>query len=274
VSAHRPDLVDAVPGDWPGVLAFARHARATGGPLLAVPAKPIDSLLAFVTILANDTGEPFGPDGGLAAPDRAAAALELLAEILSWAHPASLTANPIQLLELMATTGEVALLPLTFGYVNYATPGFRAHPIRFGPIPAGPRGTAGGVLGGAGLGISAGSPRVTEAAELLAFVASAEVQRGAYVAGGGQPGHRTAWLDAGVNARHGDFFAATLAGIEASYLRPRWAGYLPAQTTAAELVHGWLSGGARNAGDLVCALDAHLRAARGASSTRTVPERK
>jgi multiple sugar transport system substrate-binding protein len=240
VSAYRPDLMASAPRDWPEVLAFARDRHRDGGPMLAIPAKPIDSLLAFVSILANDAGEPFGPEGGLVAPDRAVAALELLADVLAHAHPASATANPIELLELMGGTDEVAYLPLTFGYVNYATPGFRSHQIAFGPIPAGPRGIAGGVLGGAGLGISARSRHRAEAAELVAYVASGAVQRGSYVAGGGQPGHRSAWLDPGVNARHGDFFAATLPGIDASYLRPRWPGYLPAQTEAAALVHAWL----------------------------------
>jgi multiple sugar transport system substrate-binding protein len=265
VSAHRPDLVGRAPADWAAVLAFARRAHADGGPLLALPAKPIDSLLAFLSMLANDVGEPFGRDGGLAAPDRAVVALELLAELLAHAHPASLDANPIQLLELMATTDEVAYLPLTFGYVTYATPGTRPHQVHFGPMPAGRRGVAGGVLGGAGLGISARSAHVAEAAELLAFVASGDVQAGAYVAGGGQPGHRAAWLDAAVNAGHGDFFAATLRGIDAAYLRPRWPGYLPAQTTAADLLHAGLRRGA-HAGDLVAALDTHFTAAHRASS--------
>jgi multiple sugar transport system substrate-binding protein len=264
VSAHRPDLVPLPPADWPAVLALARAAHAAGGPLLALPAKPIDSLLAFISILANDAGEPFGPDGGIAAPDRAVAALELLAELLAYAHPASLGANPIQLLELMATTDEVAYLPLTFGYVTYATPGQRPHQVRFGPIPAGRRGIAGGVLGGAGLGISARSQHVAQAADLLAFVASGEVQAGAYVTGGGQPGHRSAWLDPAVNAGHGDFFAATLPGIDAAYLRPRWPGYLPAQTVAAELVHAGLTAGTQ-ARDLIAALDTHFTAAHRAS---------
>ncbi len=260
VSAHRPDLVGRVPADWAAVLAFARRAHAAGGPLLALPAKPIDSLLAFLSIVANDIGEPFAGTGGLAAPDRAVLSLELLAELLAYAHPASLDANPIQLLELMASTDEVAYLPLTFGYVTYATPGARPSQVHFGPIPAGRRGIAGGVLGGAGLGISARSVQLAEAAELLAFVASGDVQAGAYVAGGGQPGHRSAWLDPAVNASHGDFFAATLPSIDAAYLRPRWPGFLPAQTAAAELLHAGLAGGAP-ARDLVAALDAHFTAA-------------
>jgi multiple sugar transport system substrate-binding protein len=279
VSAYRPDLVPDVPAGWAEAVGYARRARAAGGPLLALPAKPIDSLLAFITLLANDAndagdvgdvgdandvGDPFGPDGGIAEPDRAVAALELLAQLLAYAHPLSLESNPIQLLELMATTDEVAYLPLTFGYVTYATPGVRPKQVRFGPIPAGRRGIAGGVLGGAGLGISARSAHVAQAASFLAFVASGAVQTGSYVAGGGQPGHRSAWLDPGVNARHGGFFADTLPGIDAAYLRPRWPGYLAAQTAAAELVHAGLTARVP-ARDLVAALDEHLTAAQSLS---------
>jgi multiple sugar transport system substrate-binding protein len=246
------------------VIAFARECRRRGGPLLAVPAKPIDSFLVLVTLLANETGEPFGPDGGFADPDRAAAALDRLSLLLQLCHPASSGANPIELLELMSTTDEVAYLPLTFGYVNYATPGFRRHQVAFGPVPAGARGSAGGVLGGAGLGVSARSANIGAAADLAAFVASGPVQRGPYVAGGGQPGHRSAWLDPGVDERHGRFFTSTLPGIDGAYLRPRWAGWLPAQTVAAAMVHGWLTGHHGGADLIVRDINAHLVAARAA----------
>jgi multiple sugar transport system substrate-binding protein len=176
----------------------------------------------------------------LADPERAEQALEFFAELLAHCHPVSMSLNPIKLLELMARTNEVAYMPLTFGYVNYSTPGFRPHPIAYGSIPVGAEGISGGVLGGAGLGISARSRHIGEAAQFLQFVATGAVQASEYVAGGGQPGHRSAWLDPAVNARHGDFFANTLSGIDGAYLRPRWPGYLPAQTAAAEMIHSWL----------------------------------
>ncbi len=256
VSAYRPDLVERPPRSWDDVLALAREQAARGGPLVAVPAHPIDAFLAFVTLLANETGEPFAADGGLAAPDAAADALERLAELLALAHPMSASMNPIQTLDLMARTDDVGYVPLTFGYVNYATPGFREHRIAYRPIPAGARGIAGGVLGGAGLGISARSAHVAEAAEVLRFVASAAVQSSVYVNGGGQPGHRSAWLDPAVDAAHGGFFAATLPGIDAAYLRPRRPGYLQAQTTASEMVHRWLTDRTTPAARLAHDLDA------------------
>lgn len=266
VSAWRADLVEDPPRDWDAVLSFARTRSGTP---MAIPARPIDSFLSFLSILANATGQPFGDDGGLAAPDRAAEALERLAELLALAHPMSASMNPIELLEVMARSDEVAYMPLTFGYVNYATPGFRERRVRYGPVPAGARGIFGGILGGAGLGISARSSKVAEAAELLRFVASGAIQRSAYVAGGGQPGHRSAWLDPDVDAAHGSFFSDTLSGIDGAYLRPRWPGYLRAQTTAGELVHEWLADRTTPAPRLVRELDALFTAARRASVVST-----
>jgi multiple sugar transport system substrate-binding protein len=241
VSARRADLAPDPPQDWKSVLEFARARAKQGRALMAIPARPIDSFLSFLTILAGEVGRPFGADGGFAATDRAAEALERLAELLDLAHPMSSSMNPIELLEVMTRSDDVAYMPLTFGYVNYATPGFRERRVVYGPIPQGVHGIGGGVLGGAGLGISARSAKIAESAELLRFVASGAVQSSAYVAGGGQPGHRSAWLDPAVNAEHGNFFADTLPGIDGAYLRPRWRGYLQAQTIAGERVHAWLA---------------------------------
>jgi multiple sugar transport system substrate-binding protein len=278
VSARRADLLEDAPPDWDQVLEHGRRTRRTGAPRIALPAVPIDAFLAFMTLLANRTGEPFGADGGLADHDAAGEALERLGELLAVAHPASLESNPIQLLDLMTTGDDVAYLPITFGYVNYATPGEgpageRPRPVVFGPIAGGPAGSGGGVLGGAGLGVSALSRRPAEAAAVAAFVASAPTQAGQYAASGGQPGHRAAWLDPGLDQRSGGFFSATLPCLESAWLRPRWPGYIAAQTTAAEMVHDWLTAqGPRDTGSvarLTRRLDtgfrqAHAESVRGA----------
>lgn len=269
VSVTRSDLVPEPPRDWAEVLRLARALQVRGRSAVAVPAKPIDAYLALVTLVANDIGDPFREDGALADPRRTVAALEFLAELLALCHPASLRSNPIELLELMTSTDEVAYMPITFGYVTYATPGARAHAVSFGPIPLGTRGSDGGALGGAGLGVSARSERIPEAVAFARFVASGSVQGGAYVSGGGQPGYRSAWLDPAVNRCSGGFFAATLGGIDGSYLRPRWPGYLPAQTVAAEMVHAWLSRRDVPASGLVRALDTHFVKAHGAAVART-----
>jgi multiple sugar transport system substrate-binding protein len=68
------------------------------------------------------------------------------------------------------------------------------------------------------------------------------VQRGPYVDGGGQPGHRSAWTDERANAATGGFFADTLAAVDAAFLRPRHDGFLSFQDEAGRAVHAVLRG--------------------------------
>ena len=72
------------------------------------------------------------------------------------------------------------------------------------------------------------------------FVADPEVQRNVYFEGGGQPGHRSAWTDRGVNEASNGFFADTLPALDAAYLRPRFDGFLGLQERAGDLVLRWL----------------------------------
>jgi multiple sugar transport system substrate-binding protein len=101
--------------------------------------------------------------------------------------------------------------------VNYARPGFRDHPVLAAPPPAGGDGVPRGVLGGAGLAVSAASEAVGVAVRYAGYVADPEVQRRVYVQGGGQPGHRSAWTDEALNAATGGFFSGTLATLDAAW---------------------------------------------------------
>ena len=134
--------------------------------------------------------------------------------------------NPILLLEHMAEADDVVYCPILFGYSNYSRPGFRRNLVRFRPIPSAGLGPRGGVIGGAGLGISARCANVEAARDYAMYVASPEIQQTLYVESGGQPGHRTAWVDSGANELSCSYFADTLPGLEAGYLRPRYDGAL------------------------------------------------
>jgi multiple sugar transport system substrate-binding protein len=159
----------------------------------------------------------------------------------------------------MSTTDEIAFVPLLFGYSNYGRPGFRPKIVRFGGVPTTGGGEPrGGILGGAGVAISARTRYPEAAAAYAAFVASPEVQRGVYFDGGGQPGHRAAWLDAGVNVASSDFFADTLANLDRAFLRPRYNGFMAAQEHSGELVHAWLVEG-RSGNALLDRLDTLYR---------------
>jgi multiple sugar transport system substrate-binding protein len=211
-----------------------------------MPAIPVDAICAFLAACVAFGDEPLTGDT-IVSPEAGRRALETLAAAIDLAHPESLAWNPPAMLEHMARFDDVAYCPLAFGYITYATPAVdtsgRRRALRFTGGPAGPDGEPRGTLGGAGLAISSRTQHPDEAADHARFVASAAVQRGVFVDGGGQPGHRTAWIDDEVNARTGGFFADTLDAMDASYLRPRDPGFLSFQDAAGDVVHAWLREG-------------------------------
>jgi multiple sugar transport system substrate-binding protein len=139
----------------------------------------------------------------------------------------------------MAEQGSpIACAPLIYGYVSYATEGFRPNRIAFADIPAagglGPVGTA---LGGTGIAVSALSKLRDAAIDFAYWIASADIQRGPYAASGGQPGHAAAWEDDAVNAVTADFYRATRRTLEGAWLRPRHNGYMEFQQLASERIN-------------------------------------
>ena len=56
----------------------------------------------------------------------------------------------------------------------------------------------------------------------------------------GQPARRSAWLDAEVNSRFDGFYRNTLETIDASYLRPRYPGYMRLQGEGGDIIEDYL----------------------------------
>ena len=236
VMARRADLAPEAPGDWDGVLRLAAErpvALSLGGPhawltLLSIAAA--DGVPADGTGLAAPRGDGLFPDETLAG------ALETLHRLHERRPPGSESLNPIALLERMARTDEIALIPLVFGYVTYAASGDGRSPIVFDDA-IGNR----GVLGGTGIGFSR---RATFSRPLLEHVASLlsdERQRGLIPEHGGQPSFRSAWHDEAVNRAANGFYRATAATAENAVLRPRFDGYIAFQGTASERLRAALA---------------------------------
>ena len=247
VAAYRPDLlaeIGGLPRGWEEVLAVAEARRGKERARVAIPLIPVDAMMSFCSICAAAGDPPFATPDRVVERTTGQHALGVLRRLAEGAHPESLRRNPPRTLDLMATTDEIAYVPLLFGYSNYGRPGFRPKLVRFAGVPTIDGGDShGGILGGAGLAISSHTANPDAAAAYAAFVASADIQRGVYFAGGGQPGHRAAWLDAAVNAASADFFRDTLASLDRAYLRPRYLGYMEVQDRGGELIHGWLKEG-------------------------------
>lgn len=224
VAVFRPDLLSEPPRTWPEVFELAAAGRVLW------PAKPVDAISSLLT-LAGTYGVPLA---GNVFVERDAG-LSILADLhrLADAVPREcLHANPIEVAEMLATGDDFDYAPLVFGYTNYSRAGYRQCRLAYVDAPAGPDGVRGSCLGGAGIAVSARTAHPEEAAAYAFWLASAEVQRGPYFLGGGQPGNAVAWDDDATNAATWDFFRNTRSTLESARLRPRYARWLDVQDAA------------------------------------------
>jgi len=221
VSARRPDLLAEAPANWDD--AFALDVPVA--PSLAGP----HAFLSFCSIAVSLGGE-LGDDFF----DRSVGA-EALAILAEFAHRAPVAAsglNPIGLLELMSTTDELAYVPLVYGYVNYSPR------VAFGAPPLGER--LGSTIGGTGIAVTRRSEPTPELLDHLRWLLSPSTQRGFIPRHAGQPSARSAWTDPAVDDAAGGFYSQTLETIERSWVRPRFAGYVPFQSAASAIIRDGL----------------------------------
>ncbi|MGH3144381.1 MAG: ABC transporter substrate-binding protein [Rubrobacter sp.] len=244
VSAYRPDLLDEaggrVPATWDEVFALAESL--SGGRKIGLSLNPTHSYCSFLTLCANLAGDGFWQEGSGVDAAVAGEALEILHRLARVAYEASLALDPIKVSELMARGDEIVYAPLLFGYATYARPDLVPQALRYAGIPSTGE-PAGAVLGGVGLAVSALSAHREEAAGYAAYVAGETIQKGLYFDSGGQPGHRSAWVDDGINGRSNHFFRDTLATLDLAYLRPRYPGFPAFQRRAGACVHRFLLNG-------------------------------
>ena len=243
VSASRPDLMqklgNQVPSNWTEVLALGEAARREGLGL-AIGLKGVHSLMTFFTLMAN-VGTPCAtrPQEEFADHRAAREVLAMMRDLLRFCPPNVLDWNSIELHDRMVSRDDLMFCPAVYCYATYAEAD-QLKPLRFHNLP-GPRGHAGSTIGGTGLGVSASSRHRKEALAYARFVSGVETQR-AFASLHGQPAHKQMWEDADVNQRFGGCYCDTRATIEASWIRPRYDGYLAFQARGGELVEAYLRG--------------------------------
>jgi multiple sugar transport system substrate-binding protein len=234
VQVLQPALVGdrPAPATWDEVLELAAEH-----PLALSLAGP-HAVLTFFSICAGLA------DGALASTAEAlvpaeigVAALELLQRLDAVAVEKLRAANPIGILEAMATERAAACCPLVYGYVNYAraAPG-RREPLRFADAPL-----LGSALGGTGIAITRRCPLAPELARHLAWLLDGETQTTFIGAHEGQPSARSAWLDAALDERSGGFYSGTRRTTETAWVRPRFPGYIEFQAGSSELIRAGLA---------------------------------
>lgn len=229
VASYRPDLLpqfsSVVPQTLDEVLNLADKARAKGK-FVVVAACPTDAISLFFTVSAS-LGHPVVESSGVFIDEAIGRdVLSRLHVLITAAHPSSLDWNPIQVYDFMVSTSDAVYCPFAFGYSNYSRVG-RPVQLKFTNAPAAKLGKAAAtLLGGAGIAVSMKSSQRDAAVAYAKWLVSQEHQRGTYFREGGQPGSLAAWTDPSVNVAAGEFFSGTLKTLQASYLRPRFSGFV------------------------------------------------
>lgn len=256
VQAYRIDRLDGPVEDFDAVKWLADRGLAL------MPMRPPHSLMCVFTLAAH-LGTPAHLSGDVFLERQAGLhVLDLLAGLTAGMDPRIDSMDPIAALDLVGRGGtEAYLVPLTYGYVNYALEGFRPHRIAFADMAViDGRPPLGSAVGGTGLAVSAFSQHPDHASHFCRFVAGGAIQADLYPLSGGQAGHAAGWEAEEANRQTLDFYRATRRTIEGGYLRPRFNGYMGFQEKAAHIVTEGLREG-RNHGAMLDAFDAAFRAA-------------
>ncbi|NOX74057.1 MAG: carbohydrate ABC transporter substrate-binding protein [Alphaproteobacteria bacterium] len=235
VMARRSDIVNEAPDNWEDVLRLSE----TGCVALSIAG--VHAILN-VYALAASLGAPLG--GQVLIDDQSfSEALQMLKRLHDNIPPGSGLLNPIALYDHMIANDDIALVPLIYGYVNYADVRLAHGGLVFSDAPLVAGGAVrGSVLGGTGLAFSTRSPRSRELIDHIAWLMSAKAQECFIPGHDGQPSRRSVYGNNKINAAYGNFYANTLLTCQSALIRPRYDGYVRFQTGAARTVRGFLSG--------------------------------
>lgn len=234
VSARRADLLADAPRDWAEAVNIAREAP------VAMSLSGPHAFLTWCSVLVGEGAAPAEDDDAFCDPEAGASAIELMRQLAALTAPGSHELNPISLLERMTSTDELAYIPLVYGYSSYANP-HRPRRVAFATPPAGTHG-AGSTIGGTGLAVSRRCNPSPGLLDHLRWLVSEAAQTEFIPRNAGQPGLRAAWLDDEVDRASGGFYSGTLSTISSSWVRPRFAGYIPFQSWASEVVRSAVLG--------------------------------
>jgi multiple sugar transport system substrate-binding protein len=235
VAVYRPDQITSVPDNWDDLIRLAE--RAPVAIAVAGPHAALHFLALCVALGEEPGGDPLVSDAV------AIEALRMMQRLYRHAPRRLLDLNPIGLHDAMAADDGVALVPLVYGYADYANATNGRHALAFADAPAGPSGRRGSVLGGTGIAISRRVEPGRRLLDHLRYLMREDTQLEFIPAHRGQPSARAAWADEGVNARYGNAYASTLATTGQAWVRPRFDGWIAFQSKAAGLIRFFLEFG-------------------------------
>ena len=222
VAVKRRDLcADELP-DWEIALTEGYNFS------MVTPLLPVDAFDMMMTLIAGRGEEnlPHSPNE-FCTEGNGLLALKVLKALFKAGPSEAVNWNPIHTLEAMSTTDDFAYSPCLFGYVNYARPGFRTHQLDYCDLPSFRGSTLKrGILGGAGIGVSAKSQLPDTALEFAQWVTSEPVQSGVYLENEGQPAHLQSWHRKGGDHRYSGFLKGARHTMENAWTRPRDVWFL------------------------------------------------
>jgi multiple sugar transport system substrate-binding protein len=239
----RADLLEraglSAPETWAEAVALARRKLAV------IPAFNADLFLHFLMLLRALGATPCADAGEIAPRQVMRLALDLLRELTEPMPRAIFDWNPIHVAEHMTATDDFAWNAFAYSYNNYAREGFARTRLHFGNLISlgGKSPRLRSVLGGAGIALSIHCRHLETAIDYARFVAHGTTQRTLYVNAGGQPSHRAAWDDLPANGIVGEFFSGTRTTQEEAFIRPRYSGYVPLQSSGGQALQETLRDG-------------------------------
>jgi len=223
-ASFRKDLFEKnnvlLPQTWEELIALAQ----TG--VVAVPGIPIDMLMNFYSFCIAHGATPFNNKEEVVDKATGVMAIETMKELYVLTGKKMFSCNPIAIAELMSATDDYWYCPFAYGYSNYSREGYAKNLVHYTDVVSFNGEKLQTAIGGTGLAVSAFSRHKEVAINFAAMVVSGEMQRTMYVQHGGQPGHRSAWVDEDANHLTNDFFKNILPVMDNGYVRPRYNGYL------------------------------------------------
>lgn len=214
----RPDLPPRLPLHWEDLFEAEAAIRRLVTPLL-----PVDAFDMMLTLVASRGEETLPLDRDrFCSDENGLLALRILRRLYELGPDEAVGWNPIDVLELLSESDDFAASPCLFGYVNYARPGFRTHVLHFRDLPTfRGSGQRRGILGGAGMGVSALRGDSDAAVQFAKWVASEPVQSGVYLDNEGQPAHLCTWVTKREDPAYAGFFGGAFETMRTAWTRPR-----------------------------------------------------
>jgi len=240
IAVYRPDYFEKtgekIPKTFEDVLSLAKKK------VVAYAGIPINLLMDFY-MFCNTLTEDFFTQEYVVSNEIGTQVLETMRELASYCSKDIFNWDPINVHEKLSDDNNLFYCPFAYGYANYSRNGYSKHLLKACDVVSYNDKLLKTVLGGTGLAVSSQCKEIDIAVEFAAYAASGIVQRTLFFDCGGQPGHRSAWVDTETNRRSLNFFKDTLKTLDNSYLRPRYSGYLHFQDNAGIFVQDYVKNG-------------------------------